>query len=34
MLPGFQPLGREEISLSGSADLVRYLKEIAALNRS
>ena len=33
LLPGFQPLGREEISLSGSADLVRYLKEIVVQKR-
>ncbi len=33
LLPGFQPLGREEISLSGSADLVRYLKEVTAQKR-
>ena len=33
LLPGFQPLGREEISLSGSADLVRYLREILVQKR-
>ncbi len=33
LLPGFRPLGREEISLSASDDLIHYLKEIVVQRR-